>query len=357
LAGPAPTRGQRAQAGALDLPVDASGVIPAEAGEALGQQVAGLLAAETRVIIDGMPGRVAEERADFVVVGTTGVLTRERPVPEPVATAILGTTLLYETEGLPESVDAEWTLFADDGPVPITTTDPAATMESELTTGAPTLEWRNTLGEYSLPSVESIATGKPRLPLASLGLALLAALVLLVTRKSESRAKSRKLALGFLVVAYLLYPFARVSAEIPMISSARLSKDQAADVLERLLVNVYRSFDIHSEEAIYDRLALTVTGDQLLDIYLESRRALELENRGGARVRIEEVVVREVRSVRRASESGYEIDLTWTVGGSVNHFGHQHFRQNFYDAVIRVVPVEGVWKIESVDVAEERRLL
>jgi len=76
------------------------------------------------------------------------------------------------------------------------------------------------------------------------------------------------------------------------------------------VINVYRSFDIHSEEAIYDRLALTVTGDQLLDIYLESRKALELKNRDGARVRIEEVVVREVRSAKRSSASGYEIDLT-----------------------------------------------
>jgi hypothetical protein len=341
----------------LDLPSDVSGVIPAEAGGALGRQVAELLGSETHLLIDGTPATATERRADFVVVGTTGVLTRETPVPETVADAILGVTLLYETEGIPESVSVEWGLFTDDEPLPITATDPAATLESELSIAQPTHEWRNTLGEYSLPSVESIATGKPRLPVASLLLAFIAAVVIFATRKSEKRSRGRRLALACLVVGYLLYPFARVSAEIPLVSQARLSKDQAADVLERLLTNVYRSFDIHSEEAIYDRLALTVTGDQLLEVYLESRQALELENRGGARVRIEEVVVREVRSVRRTSESGYAIDLVWTVGGSVNHFGHQHFRQNWYDAVIRVVPVEGVWKIESVDVAEEKRLL
>ncbi len=59
----------------------------------------------------------------------------------------------------------------------------------------------------------------------------------------------------------------------------------------------------------------------------------------------------------RSTESGYEIEAVWTVGGSVNHFGHQHFRQNRYDAVISIVPVEGVWKIEGVEVAEQRRLL
>ena len=37
-----------------------------------------------------------------------------------------------------------------------------------------------------------------------------------------------------------------------------------------------------SEEMIYDRLALTVTGEQLLDVYLESRRSLAVQRAGGA---------------------------------------------------------------------------
>ncbi len=342
----------------LELPADASGVIPAQEGEAFSRQVADLLASENRIVIDGAPTRPAAQRADFVTVGTTGVLTREEPAPEPVATAILGVTLLYETEGIPEAVEVEWGLFSEAAvPVPITMTDPAVTLESELTAEEPVLEWRNTLGEYTLPSVESIATSKPRLPFVSLGLALAAAILLFATGRSGRRLPRRKMALAFLVAAYFLYPFARASADIPLVSQAGLGKDEAADVLQRLLTNVYRSFDIHSEEAIYDRLALTVTGDQLLDVYLESRQALELENRGGARVRIEEVVVQEVHSVKRTSESGFEVDVVWTVGGSVSHFGHQHFRQNWYDAVIRLVPEGGVWKIESVDVAEEKRLL
>ena len=153
------------------------------------------------------------------------------------------------------------------------------------------------------------------------------------------------------------YPFVRVSAEIPLLSEPRLKKEQAGDVLEGLLVNVYRSFDIHDEEAIYDRLSLTVTGEQLLDVYLESRRALELENRGGARVRIDEVVVREVRSADRIEEGGYEVDALWTVGGSVSHFGHQHFRLNRYDALLNIVPSEGTWKIRSITLVEEKRLM
>lgn len=160
-----------------------------------------------------------------------------------------------------------------------------------------------------------------------------------------------------LVAAYLLYPFARISAEIPLISEPRLQREQAQGALEGLLVNVYRSFDIHDEQAIYDRLSLAVTGEQLLDVYLESRRALELENRGGAGVRIDEVAVREIRDVSRTEDGGFEVDALWTVGGSVSHFGHQHFRLNRYDALVEIVPDAGTWKIRAITLLEERRLM
>ena len=46
----------------------------------------------------------------------------------------------------------------------------------------------------------------------------------------------------------------------------------------------------------------------------------------------------------------------WTVGGTVTHFGHRHFRQNRYDARVVVVPGEGIWKLEAAEVLNEERL-
>jgi len=190
----------------------------------------------------------------------------------------------------------------------------------------------------------------------SVGLFVVAALLLLFSTRLGSRRLTRAIPV-LLVAAYVLYPFARVSAEIPLLSRPRLHEESAQLVLESLLVNVYRSFDISSEEGVYDRLSLTVTGEQLRDVYLESRKALELENRGRARVRIDEVVVRNVRSVSRTGAAGYVIDALWTVGGSVTHFGHEHFRQNRYDALVTIVPIDDTWKIESLELIEERRLM
>jgi hypothetical protein len=335
----------------LDVTTDPSGAIPVEAQDALLEAMTGLIADRVPIAIDGAPAPLAEGRAEFVSIGPTGALTRESPIAESLATAIVGVTLVYETETIATSVELDWGLFSDDVPaVPLTLTDPLAVAETELSAESPPYEWRHTLEGFELPTIEAISVTKPRVPLVSLALAILALAVFFLAGRTRAAAIC-------LVTAYLLYPFARVEAAIPIVGEARIDPEEAARVTEQLLTNVYRSLDIRNEDAIYDRLALSVTGDQLLDVYLESRRALELENRGGARVRIDEVVVREVREVRETEDGGYELDAVWTVGGSVNHFGHVHFRQNRYDATITVVPVEDAWKIRSVELVEEERVL
>jgi hypothetical protein len=47
----------------------------------------------------------------------------------------------------------------------------------------------------------------------------------------------------------------------------------------------------------------------------------------------------------------------WTANGSVSHFGHTHYRQNRYHAMMRIIQDEGVWKIYQIDLLDEQRLL
>ena len=335
----------------ITFDVDAREEIPVDREGALTDELARLIAERSPIHIDGSRARVASMIGEFVALGANEALARGTPVPEPLSTAIVGVTLVYETASIAESVSLDWGLFSAAGSaVPLTVTDPLAVEASELSPSASRYEWSNRLGDFELPKIEAITATRPEWPFASLGLAVLA----LVT---FSLGRGRFLASFCLVAAYGFYPFVRVDATVPWIGEARIDREASTEVLERLLTNVYRCFDIHNEDVIYDRLALTVTGEQLLAVYLESRRALELENRGGARVRIDEVVVREVRSVKQVENGGYAIDAVWTVGGSVNHFGHLHFRQNRYDATITIASVEGTWKIRSMELLQETREL
>jgi len=145
-----------------------------------------------------------------------------------------------------------------------------------------------------------------------------------------------------LALAMLLAPVGNL-AVVPTASAD--SPDAARRILAGILPNVYRAFEFRDESQAYDRLALSITGDTLTEIYLKHQRALEMAERGGARARVEAVEVGDVASVEPRSGGGFDARATWQVGGTVTHFGHRHFRQNRYDARVTVVPVEERWKI------------
>jgi hypothetical protein len=174
------------------------------------------------------------------------------------------------------------------------------------------------------------------------------------------RGRRRELSLALfrvmLACALALGPVAGVAAVLPFSAGAVPDAARAKRILTGVLPNVYRAFEFSTESAVYDRLALSVTGETLAEVYLEHRRAVLMEERGGAKARVEAVEVLEVDSVEPDGAGGFAADAVWTVGGTVTHFGHRHFRQNRYDARVVVVPVEGHWKIRSIEVLDETRL-
>jgi hypothetical protein len=46
----------------------------------------------------------------------------------------------------------------------------------------------------------------------------------------------------------------------------------------------------------------------------------------------------------------------WTALGTVGHWGHIHTRENQYEAVITVEPLDGAWKITDLELLEEKRI-
>ena len=123
-----------------------------------------------------------------------------------------------------------------------------------------------------------------------------------------------------------------------------------------MLTNIYRAFDYQTEEAVYDQLAISTMGDQLVGIYLEHQSAMELVDRGGARASVDQVSVTDIRDVRRKDES-IIIEAIWEVSGSVSHFGHIHYRKNLYDATVFIKAIDGAWKISGIEVIEKERIL
>jgi len=328
--------------------------------DAVIRELSALVAGRTELAIDDLPVEGIVERAGFVTVDVTGVLPRTEPVVEAVATAVVGVTLIHPAPGMPNSITVGWTGYDDASPaIPTTIVDPEATLSGELTTANPTLSWENTLLADPLPIVKAVAvspTSTP-VPLMTVAILLLAALLAMAGPRWRVPTVVTMAAPRLLVaVALIAGPLAQITIALPGQFGTQVTPTEARRVLGGLLPTIYRAFEYRDEARVHDRLAVAVTGDVLTTIYLEQRQALVMQERGGARARAEAIELLELDEVVDRDGGGFTAHATWTVSGTVSHFGHRHFRQNKYDARVGVVPVAGQWKIASIEVLALERI-
>ncbi len=330
------------------LGLDPESTLGIEDQQSVTDSIVRLVLGRTRVVVDGTA-------LDPVV---RGALPRPSPVPEDVAQAVVGVVVTYPTGGMPERVLLAWDPFPEFvTDLPTTVIDPENTSSATLTPSGVSIEWENELVEDPIPSVAAVPVEPARIPfpLLSLPLLLISAILFVSGLRGRRRPASVALARIVLAAAIVVGPVVQTAVAVPGSAGRIPSERQARRILSGLLPNVYRALEFREDAAIYDRLAVSVTGETLTDVYLQQRRALEVEERGGAQARVETVEVQEARDIERAG-NGFSVRGEWTVGGMVTHFGHRHFRQNRYDARVGIEPVEGTWKIRSIEVLEQERL-
>ncbi len=329
------------------------------AQEGVARRVAEYVGAHSILEIDGEIASGIVDRVSFMAVDAQGVLPRQTPVRESLEEAFVGVTVVYLTQGVPDEVTLRWDVLADGAqPIPTTVIDPESSRSTTLTTEQPVLRWENELLEDPVPTVTAVAVEPPALPVPLLSLPLLALAVVLAASAARDGRRTKAFAAMrvALALALAVATFAQVAIALPASVARATSVDQARRILASVLPNVYRAFEFRDEGMAYDRLAVAVTGETLTEVYLEHRRSLELEERGGARARVDAVEVQDVRNVRPREDGGFDAEASWTVGGSVTHFGHRHFRQNRYNTRVALVPVDGNWKIRSIEILEQERV-
>ena len=165
--------------------------------------------------------------------------------------------------------------------------------------------------------------------------------------------QSRKL--NKVVVLMLVLATTMTGLSVQTWREVRMDDAGLNSLVGNLLHNIYRAFDYRGEEKIYDVLAQSVSGDLLNDVYLETRNGLELANQGGAQVKVKNIEMLETRHVGSVN-GGLQLEARWNVAGSVGHWGHVHQRTNVYHANLSLFPVDGAWKLTSLDILEEERL-
>ena len=328
------------------------------------KQVSQFFLQRSPVQIDGEQSRPMLDRVQFIKVTPQGIQPHDTAQPLTFHKAIVGVILAYATPWPPREVSVDWTLFNDRIPsVPSTIIDPVSQLPYDLTPDQPTLRWTNMLANYNyrvsaIDAIAAKAANQMDLPLPSL-LLCLALLVLYGLRRLPAFQGPFSVVtlLLLLVAAIVVWPFGHVAIHNPFVAPYQLAEAQAASILHGLLHNIYRAFDFRAEADIYDKLAVSITGDLITDIYLQSRKRLTVEAQGGAQAKVESVELLEVTPIGLPDAAQrLTFQCTWRIAGSVGHWGHTHWRRNQYKAMITIQPIEQTWKIAALNLIDEWRL-
>jgi hypothetical protein len=349
-----------------DLGIDGQKVITVDEQDEIKNAVAQFLTDKSPLKIDG---RLAEGRLDRVhfiqrSLRKTGVV--DPPEDLDTTSATLGVIFVYPIDELPSEVSMRWELFNEKvTSIPGIATDEAGGLPATLTPDDPVLHWQNFLTNPTVPAMLQVTTPPvaPRIevPLISLvaGISLFGLGLVVVFRHRRERKISRGIvitALVLVMVGLVSRRVARATLPNPLSSSTRVSIGEADEALAALLHNTYRAFDHRDESLVYDRLAKSIAGDLLTDVYLQTRQSIELESQGGARVTVKDVEIQSTRTQPLEKRVGFSTTCRWIVSGSVGHWGHIHQRTNQYEAAFIVEPVDETWKITAMELLDERRL-
>ena len=331
----------------------------------LREQIGHFFMERENVLIDGKRIKPIFDRTAFVESSMLRSRFIEIPERVPLNTAMIGIIITYLTDGMPQEVSTQWDLFSDRvQKVTARMTDPAGPFPYDLEPDDNVLKWTNYLNNYTIPTVDNIAVARQHqgLSLPSASGACLLVLILVGIIISSRIRKNQSVKIYFMIVGLLsvgvivLYPFGHVLVG----SDVRASQFQEEDgkaILHSLLKNVYRSFDFRDEEDVYDKLAISVSGDLLVKVYLDHRKSMSVQQAGGAQTKVEELAIESVSiAASDKKEGALDLHAVWNAIGSVGHWGHIHTRQNRYDAVITIKPVDGSWKIVNLDLIEEKRI-
>lgn len=350
----------------MDLGLRGDEYIERDELAALKQRIGEFLLHKNEVRIDGEALKPILDRTNYVKVALTGIQLIENPERLEISTTIIGVIITYITDGLPQEVTVDWELFTDQiQRVPVTAIDPAGPMMSYVEPQDNVHTWTNFLKNYQLPTVEAVAVagslGRVNVPVGSLAcLAILLPVGWQITRRRQ-RGKSVTVPIvatvALLGASLAAYPYAQVSVAKPTAIAASLEGEPAQVLLHTLLKNVYRAFDFREEEDVYDKLALSVSGDLLASIYLQNRKSFAVQKAGGAQAKIKQVDILDVAAEKLSDRPlAFAFKSKWTAMGTVGHWGHVHTRKNLYDAIVTVEAVEGNWKITNLELLEEKRV-
>ena len=318
------------------------------------------------VEIDGIAVQPVVQRLEFYGLDFRDFAQTAEKKRISIYQARLGVILTYSVKGYPNHVKMTWDAFNRNVPFVKSTyyAYDGAPENTYFEPIDPEFEWKSEVAREA-PTLATVPVPEPPrmilAPMVSLFLFAAAPILFLLARRDgrfdfKTGMSRAGLAAG---LAALCWPLAQREIRDPFHELKPPDLAERKAIFAALHGNIYRAFDYKNESDVYDTLEQSIGGSLLTDIYLQIQKGLKMQEQGGAIAKVREVKLVSVGSsddAGIASSGGFVAPCSWTVRGTVEHWGHIHTRENEYEAVFHVEPVAGQWKITGMELRNEKRL-
>jgi len=335
-----------------------------EEQDAVREKISEWFRSRNPVEIDGVSVKPVLSRLQFFGLDVNDFARNATPRKVNVYQARIGIILSYPAKSPPLAVRMEWESFQPYAPFlrSFLFLHDANPVEHFFLEESPFWEWTRT-GE-PMPSrsheIASLASAssflESRIANGSFLVLAFVFVVILLRHVGRNGFSLRTATLfGFLLVAVSLmaYQFLQ-SSTLARPDDEALEAHSAA-----LLKNVYRAYDYRDEEDVYDALQYSCSGEFLEELYLGILSGLRMQEQGGSIAKVQKVEVRDMNILPEDSRDEAVIDCTWSVTGTVEHWGHLHTRENEYSALLTISlekKENELGKIKAFEVTDEKRV-
>jgi hypothetical protein len=240
-----------------------------------------------------------------------------------------------------------------------------STERLHLTSGEPSTTWVND-GRMIAPPAAQIIPKAPDVQVRTVNVALVFWIVLGVGLQLWLFIRGRRWPGGLLPFLFawfiggaMLYPMDVLSLRFRTMEPTEqgaLTTEQAIDVLQSLLANVYLALDgTHGEQAD-QLLADAMTKDVGSDVRKRLADDLLIPNHAHLRARVSANNLAVELEEFEVNDAGFTAPVTWTVIGIAHHLGHPDQRVNKYEGEVRVEVEDNVWKITDITIRSHRQM-
>ncbi|MTI02100.1 hypothetical protein [Roseibium sp. RKSG952] len=313
--------------------------------------VSDFFATRNPLTVDGKPMKPETVQVSRIEVGAEGLRVLPDESEANRKTMLLGVVLSYPVATLPKQVDLAWELFADGlDVIPITLSDPAGAVPSQIYASDPVVSWNNHLTTWINPQTSPVVvkvSGVTQVPSLAFGLGFLC---LVCAYYSSQRANGQRLILLGLTGAF--GAAAIVTYSLNNLSTAPEPDEIAThQIVEGLLTNIGTTMLETRDDNTVAAMEPYVEAINREKVQAEMRRGLSVTLPSGALARVEAISDLNVESFSPGTDRHQHQALAnWTARVSGGHWGHLHRQTVSYRGLLDVSRHGDHWMLDDLTI-------